>query len=68
MPRRKVASWCKVGRLHVVQPPGWPKRTELSFTNQSDMIQWAHDNGYVLREVQPPNGGRYGRVAARNFG
>ena len=50
--RVRFATWKKVGRLFVVRPPGWPKDCELSFTDQKDMIEWAHNNGYVLKLIQ----------------
>ena len=63
---RVIAQWFRRGRLWVVQPPGWPKNVELSFTDQGSMVRWAHGNGIVLRDITPTNGGRYGRVAARD--
>ena len=50
---RQIAQWHKVGRLWVVYPPGWPKDTELSFTEQGLMIEWAHNNNDILRDVTP---------------
>ena len=51
MSKRTTATWYKRGRVWVVRPPGWPKNAELSFTGQKAMIQWAHDNGIVLKDV-----------------
>ena len=51
---RQIAQWFKAGRLWIVYPPGWPKQCELSFTEQSAMVDWAHDNGIVLRDMTPP--------------
>lgn len=56
---RQIAQWYRRGRILVVHPPRWPKETELSFTEQGLMVDWAHNNGYVLRDITPPKGGRY---------
>ena len=56
---RKIAQWLKRGKLWVVHPPRWPRDTELSFTEQGLMVDWARNNGYVLRDITP-KGGRYG--------
>ena len=49
--KRKVAGWFKRDRLWVVYPPNWPKNCELSFTEQDDMVAWAHNNGIILRDI-----------------
>lgn len=48
--RVRFAVWRKVGRLYVVRPPGWPKNTELSFTEQGDMIEWAKGAHVMLKD------------------
>lgn len=55
---RQVARWFRRGRLWVVHPPGWPKETELSFTRQDMMVDWAHGIGYVLKDMNPPKEAR----------
>ena len=57
---RRIAQWYKRGKLWIVNPPRWPKDTELSFTERGLMVAWAHNNGYVLRDITPPKGVRYG--------
>lgn len=47
----RFAPWRKIGKLYVVRPPGWPKNTELSFTDKSDMIAWAQNARVMLRET-----------------
>ena len=64
---RSVAQWHKRGRIWVVYPPNWPKNTELSFTDQALMTDWAHNNGIILRDVTPREG-RNERFAARGIG
>ena len=49
--RIKFAEWRKVGRLFVVRPPGWPKNTELSFTEKKDMIAWSHTANVILKDM-----------------
>ena len=56
MSKRRTASWRKVGRIFVVRPCDWPKNCEQSFTEQSDMIRWAHSAGYVLKEITSGRG------------
>lgn len=46
----KRAVWRKVGRLWVVHPPGWPKNTELSFTDRDDMVEWARGAKVMLKD------------------
>lgn len=46
----KRAVWRKVGRLWVVHPPGWPKNTELSFTDRDDMVEWARGAHVMLKD------------------
>ena len=46
----KFAVWRKEGRVYVVHPPGWPKNTELSFTEQEDMLEWAKGAGVMLKD------------------
>ena len=48
--KRRIAAWRKVGKLFVVSPPGWPKNTRLSFTDQETMIAWARGEGLILRD------------------
>lgn len=50
MPKRKIAIWFRRGRDLVVKVPGWDNRVDLVFTRRNDMIEWAHSNGYVLRD------------------
>ena len=53
MPKRKIAVWRKVGRTFIVRPPDWPRNVEYSCTEQSDLIEWAHNHGYVLKDGNP---------------
>lgn len=46
----RFALWRRVGRLFVVRPPGWPKNTELSFTDKADMIRWSHSANVMLKD------------------
>ena len=48
--KARFAVWRRVGKLFVVQPPGWPKNVELSFTEQNDMIEWARGCGVMLKD------------------
>ena len=46
----KFAVWHRVGRLLVAKPPDWPRNVEYSCTEQSDLIAWARNHGYVLKD------------------
>ena len=67
MPRRKVATWYRDGKLFIARGPDWPRNVEYSCSDQSDLIEWAHNHKYVLRDgnVRRGNSERY---SARNFG
>ena len=49
--RVKFAEWRKDGKLFRVKPPDWPKQVEYSCTNREDLIEWAQNNHYMLREM-----------------
>ena len=69
--KRKIAVWRKDGRLFICRPPDWPHTVEYACTKQSEMIQWAQDNGYVLKyggSAERKGGGAHERFAARDFG
>ena len=51
--RRKVCPWYHRRREFVVYPPGWGKQVELVFTNQNDMIEWAHGMRVILVDRTP---------------
>ena len=62
--RVKFATWLKIGRVWYVKPPNWPKECELSFSSQDLLKQWANDNGFMLKDGNPPRRDRaYGRYA-----
>lgn len=46
----KFAVWFRDGRLFRVRPPGWPKNTELSFTDKQDMVEWARAAHVMLKD------------------
>lgn len=48
--RMKFAVWFRDGRLFRVRPPGWPKNTELSFTDKQDMVEWARGAHVMLKD------------------
>lgn len=50
----RFAVWRKVGRTFIVRPPDWPRNVEFSCTEQSDLIEWAHNHGYVLKDGNAP--------------
>lgn len=52
--RVRFAVWHKEGRLFIVRPPDWPKNCELSFTEQSDMIEWAIGAHLILKDGNKP--------------
>jgi hypothetical protein len=63
----RFAVWHRDGRVYVVRPPDWPRDCELSFTDQSDMQEWAKAAHVMLKDGNPPR--RYNeRFAARDFG
>ena len=49
----KFATWRRVGRLYVSRPPDWPKNVEYSCTEKSDLIEWARNHGYMLKDGNP---------------
>lgn len=53
--RARFAVWYKRDKVWVVRPPGYPKNFELSFTNQSAMIDWAQGERVMLRDGNPRN-------------
>ena len=57
--RVKFATWFRDGKLYRVQPPDWPRQCELSFTDQSDMQEWAKAAHVMLRDGNPPKRERY---------
>jgi hypothetical protein len=46
----KFAVWFRDGKLFRVRPPRWPKNTELSFTDQTAMIEWALGARLMLKD------------------
>lgn len=50
---RTTAPWYHRGREFVVHPPGWNRWAELVFTNQNDMIEWAHGMRVILVDRTP---------------
>ena len=66
--RTKYATWRKQGRLFIAKPPDWPRNVEFSCTDQNDLIAWAHNHGYVLKDKNSSREGKHERFAARNFG
>jgi len=63
--RVKFAKWFKDGRLYRVQPPDWPRKCELSFTNQEDMQEWAKAAHVMLKDGNPPRRESYARYASQ---
>jgi len=63
--RVKFAKWFKDGRLYRVQPPDWPRKCELSFTNQEDMQEWAKAAHVMLKDGNPPRKESYARYASQ---
>ena len=59
MSKTRFAVWRRMNRLYVVRPPGWPKDTELSFTDKDDMRRWAEAAHVMLKD------GNSTRAAAR---
>ena len=49
--RVKFAEWRRDGKLFRVKPPDWPKQVEFSCTDREDLIEWARNHKYMLREV-----------------
>lgn len=49
--KTRFATWLRDGKILRVFPPGWPKNTELSFTDKADMIAWAQNAHVMLREI-----------------
>lgn len=57
--RVKFAEWRMDGRIYRVKPPDWPKTVEYSCTDRNDLIEWARNNHYMLKQMdQPRQGGR----------
>ena len=50
--RIKFATWHRDGKLFRVRPPDWPKHVEYSCTSREDLIEWAKNNRYMLREIR----------------
>ena len=62
--KARFAVWQREGRVYYVKPPNWPKECELSFSSQDLLQQWANDNGFMLKDGNPPRRDRaYGRYA-----
>ena len=40
--------------------PGWEHKVDLVFGQQSEMIDWAHSNNYVLKDGNVMNRRYYG--------
>jgi len=57
--RVRFAVWRRDGRLFRVKPPGWPKDTELSFTDQEDMIEWPKGAKVMLKDGNAPRREQY---------
>ena len=55
----RFAVWHRDGRVYVVRPPDWPRDCELSFTDQSDMQEWAKAAHVMLKDGNPPKRERY---------
>ena len=55
----RFAVWHRAGRIFVVRPPDWPHNCELSFTDQSDMQEWAKVAHVMLKDGNPPKRERY---------
>ena len=55
----KYAIWRKIGKLFVARGPDWPRTVEFSCTSQSDLIEWAHNHHYVLKDGNMPQRRRY---------
>lgn len=58
--KRRVAIWYYRGREYVVMLPGWEHKVDLVFGQQSEMIDWAHSNNYVLKDGNVVNRRYYG--------
>lgn len=48
--KRKIAIWFRRGRDLVVKVPGWDNRVDLIFSTRAEMVNWAHNNGYILKD------------------
>ena len=54
--KRKIAVWRQEGKVYRAKPPDWPKSTEYSCTDQSTLIAWAQNHGYILKDGNPRRG------------
>ena len=52
--KARFAVWRREGKVYYVKPPEWPKMCELSFTDQSDMQEWARAAHVMLKDGNPP--------------
>lgn len=50
--RIKFAAWYKDGKVFRVKPPDWPKQVEYSCTDREQLIEWAKNHRYMLRQVE----------------
>ena len=69
--RVRFAIWRKDGKVFRVKPPDWPKHCEYSCTSQDDLLQWARNHRYMLKDGNPSTLSRRQydeRYAARDFG
>ena len=55
--RTRYALWRKDGRLFIARGPDWPKTVEFSCSSQSELIEWAQNHGYMLRDASPQRRG-----------
>lgn len=61
--KTRFATWREENGLYKVKPPGWPKDCEISFTRKSDMINWSHNAGVMLKDTNAKGGKRYANFA-----
>lgn len=46
----RYAEWRRDGRIFRAKPPDWPKGAEYSCTDRDDLINWARNHNYILRQ------------------
>ena len=51
--KRRIAVWYLKNKVFYAKPPDWPKSTEYSCTDQSTLIAWAQNHGYILKDGNP---------------
>lgn len=54
--KRKIAVWRQEGKVYRAKHPDWPRSTEYSCTDQSTLIAWAQNHGYILKDGNPRRG------------